>query len=164
MVHNLSKILRQLTEKKSAVGVVVTFQISILKPRFRLPDGALQFFLFILYIMPKSRRRRRRRKHRRRGAGSYGRRDAWDNVARRMRVSDDAAAAARRRTRRLAGRNVDPRRRREWMQGPRGHGRRWIARHAAAAGRAHQRHKTRADRRVLRKTAAAGGTRRRRRR
>ena len=25
---------------ESAVGVVVTFQISILKPRFRLPDGA----------------------------------------------------------------------------------------------------------------------------
>ena len=124
----------------------------------------IPIFLFIIYIMPKSRRRRRRKKRRRRGAGTYGRRDAWDNVARRIRVSDDAAAAARRRTRRMAGRNVDPYRRREWMQGPRGHGRRWIARHAAAAGRAHQRHKTRADRRVLRKTGASGGTRRRRRR
>ena len=35
---------------ESAVGVVVTFQISILKPRFRLPDGASCFFLFIIYI------------------------------------------------------------------------------------------------------------------
>ena len=29
---------------ESAVGVVVTFQISILKPRFRLPDGAYFFY------------------------------------------------------------------------------------------------------------------------
>ena len=44
---------------ESAVGVVVTFQISILKPRFRLPDGALQFFfIHNLYNAKKKKKKK----------------------------------------------------------------------------------------------------------
>ena len=55
------------------------------------------FFIHTLYNAQKQKKKKRRR----RGAGTYGRRDAWDNVARRIRVADAAAAAARRRTRRM---------------------------------------------------------------
>ena len=42
---------------ESAVGVVVTFQISILKPRFRLPDGAY-FFIHNLYNAKKKKKKK----------------------------------------------------------------------------------------------------------
>ena len=96
--------------------------------------------------MPKSRTRKKRR--RRGGNGDAG--GAADEVvfppvpthtpvftgSHRAAVASLAAGAAHDRAQRLAGRNL---RRREWMQGPRGHGRRLIAQRAAAAARARQR-------------------------
>ncbi len=155
---------------ESAVGVVVTFQISILKPRFRLPDGASQLFLFIIYIMPKRRSRRSRRRRRRGGNGDAG--GAADEFvfpsapthtpvftgSPRVAVAALAAGAAHDRAHRLAGRNVDPYRRRDWLKGPRGFGRKKLAEHAARAGRRHQ-----LGLRGALRSGAAGGTRRRRR-
>ena len=75
------------------------------------------------------------------------------------RAAAEAAAAARDRAQRLAGRNVDPYRRRDWFKGPRGVGRKKLAEHAARAGRRHL-----LGLRGALRSGAAGGTRRRRRR